>query len=87
MYLYQEYILVSRIYISISIYWYQEYEDWFLSVIVLVYYTVNYIAGILTFKMGKCTKSPPRTVASILNVITLRGFIDFRVKLLLSPGV
>jgi hypothetical protein len=39
----------------------------------------------LTLIVGKSTERSSRTVASLLDVVALGGFVDFRVELLLGP--
>ena len=41
----------------------------------------------LTFKVCKSTECSTRTIAGVLDVVTLGGFVDLRVELLLGPGV
>ena len=50
-------------------------------------YYMELFLSILTFKMCKGTECSSGTVAGVDDVITLGGFVDFRVELLLSPGV
>ena len=41
----------------------------------------------LTFKVCKSTERSARTIAGVLDVVTLGGLVDLGVKLLLGPGV
>ena len=39
----------------------------------------------LTFNMSKCAECTSGTIAGVLYIVTFGRFVDFRMKLLLSP--
>ena len=48
---------------------------------------VGFLSYQLTFNVSECAENGPRTVSSLLNVVTFSGFVNLRVKLLLSTSV